>query len=108
MSSSAGATPSSLVGVVQNSPQYFALVKTTAQRYPLATAIRIRDKAEEAYTRALDGNKAYEVEGVKTTRYGIVELRYEFEYWCDVVNEIQRFGNTNHGIVTRRVIIRDT
>lgn len=85
-------------------PAYAASIKTTAMRYSLATAMRIRDLAERAYEKALGSSRSYDAEGLRLQRYDLLELRTEFEYWCDIVNEIEKFGTTNHSLIYKRVI----
>jgi hypothetical protein len=88
----------------QGSAQWAAGVKTTSMRYSLATATKMRGHAERAYETALESSKSYNAQGIALTRYDLEKYRTEFEYWCDVVNEIERFGSTQHPIFYRRVI----
>lgn len=88
----------------QGTAAWGASVKTTAMRYSLATAMRIREIAERAYEKALGSAKSYDAEGLRLQRYDLLELRTEFEYWCDVVNEIEKYGSTQHPLIYKRVI----
>jgi len=60
-----------------------------------AYAVIMRDAAFKAYMKALRAGKEYTAEGMNLKRYDLTELRGEYIFWRDTVDNILRHGNTS-------------
>lgn len=74
---------------------------------PLGEDFRIavvnRDTALRAYLKALKAGRRYEAEGMSLQRYAIDELRTEYIFWRDQVNNILRHGDTSTMVYKRLI-----
>lgn len=66
-----------------------------AQRAMYCRAVRMRDLTFTALEKATLAGKSYNVEGLAISRYDLNEMRLEYVFWAEQVEQLERHGNTS-------------
>lgn len=69
-------------------------------------ALRMRDLTFAALEKATVAGKSYNVEGMAISRYDLDQLRLQYVFWAEQVEQMERHGNTST-MAYRRIIPLD-